>query len=392
MNDKPIHILHLLSWFPTPDDPTKGNFCLRQIEAVSLFCPSVVLSVYINCNINKKRVLLCNTVDNYTQITIQIKSFRSPWLKVNSFINKVRIFMAYNGGLKYIQKNIFKVDLVHLHVALPAGKIALFWKIKYKIPFILSEHWSVYTPQDTRLKKNNIKKTILRINKYASSITVVSNRLKTNMQLFGIKNEIEIIPNVIDVEIFNSINKPNNTIIQILHVSSLNDDEKNFSGILRVINRLKDLRIDFVLNVIHDYDYTEYKSYIEENQLSKYVIFHGKKSMEDLATGYQKADFLVMFSNFETFSCVVMESLACGTPVLATETGAIPEMIDNKRGIVISAGDEEALFQKMNFMLDNYSTFSKNEMSQFIKQNFTKEIVGKQFATIYKKCLNSKNQ
>lgn len=40
-----MNILHLLSWFPTPDDPTLGNFCLRQINALPDDCHSVILSV-----------------------------------------------------------------------------------------------------------------------------------------------------------------------------------------------------------------------------------------------------------------------------------------------------------------------------------------------------------
>ena len=42
-----MNILHLPSWFPTPDDPTLGNFCIRMIDALPQECNSVILSV---CN------------------------------------------------------------------------------------------------------------------------------------------------------------------------------------------------------------------------------------------------------------------------------------------------------------------------------------------------------
>ena len=40
-----MNILHLLSWFPTPDDPTLGNFCIRMIDALPEDCHSIILSV-----------------------------------------------------------------------------------------------------------------------------------------------------------------------------------------------------------------------------------------------------------------------------------------------------------------------------------------------------------
>ena len=40
-----MNVLHLLSWFPTPDDPTLGNFCVRMIDALPEDCHSVILSV-----------------------------------------------------------------------------------------------------------------------------------------------------------------------------------------------------------------------------------------------------------------------------------------------------------------------------------------------------------
>ena len=48
-----MNILHLLSWFPTPDDPTLGNFCVRMIDALPEDCHSVILSVCDGKDITK---------------------------------------------------------------------------------------------------------------------------------------------------------------------------------------------------------------------------------------------------------------------------------------------------------------------------------------------------
>ncbi len=59
---------------------------------------------------------------------------------------------------------------------------------------------------------------------------------------------------------------------------------------------------------------------------------------------YRKSDALIVPSLFENLPNTIMESLACGTPVVAFATGGIPEMIqDQTTGYVCSYGDPQAL-------------------------------------------------
>ena len=67
----------------------------------------------------------------------------------------------------------------------------------------------------------------------------------------------------------------------ILHISTLRDEAKNFSGILHTIERLRQQRDDFELHVIHDYDAPEFKAFVKEHNLSDCVFFHGKKTSAD---------------------------------------------------------------------------------------------------------------
>jgi D-inositol-3-phosphate glycosyltransferase len=58
------------------------------------------------------------------------------------------------------------------------------------------------------------------------------------------------------------------------------------------------------------------------------VIFTGRIAHEDLSLYYSAADVLVMPSYYESFGLVALESLACGTPVVATRTGAMDSIIN----------------------------------------------------------------
>jgi glycosyltransferase involved in cell wall biosynthesis len=168
------------------------------------------------------------------------------------------------------------------------------------------------------------------------------------------------------------------------------DYEKNFSGILRVIKKVRTLRNDFVLNIVHDSKEPEFEQFVIENELSDTVIFHGRKNEKELAAFYNNADFVLLFSHFETFSCVVMEALACGKSAIATCTGAIPEMLAENRGIVIPPNDEIALEKAINYMLDHHQNYDSAAIRNYAIEHFNENAVGEMFMKIYEKINKNK--
>jgi glycosyltransferase involved in cell wall biosynthesis len=66
-------------------------------------------------------------------------------------------------------------------------------------------------------------------------------------------------------------------------------------------------------------------------------------SLHDLVALYQRATVTVVPSLLEGFSKPTLESMACGTPVVGTAVGAIPELVDKSSGVLVTAGDAGAL-------------------------------------------------
>lgn len=390
MPSETLHIIHLLSWFPTEENPTLGNFCLRHIQTVSDVCQSVVLTVIKDNHIQRKKEIDIKTVDNYRHIQIKIQAFSSSYKKLNTLVNTYRMFKAYNYGLRYIRKHIFPPDLVHLHVALPAGKIARYWKFRYRLSYVLSEHWSIYLPQDMRLGSNKISKQLLAVTKHASMIMPVNENLKNHMIQCGVKSHFQVVPNVVDTTLFTLKDKTIKDKKQILHISSLVDKEKNFSGLLRVIKRLRFFRNDFVLNVVNSSFNVAFEQYVLENDLMDCIVFHGRKTETEIVRYYNDADFFVLFSNFENLPCVILESFACGLPVISTKVGEVPFIVNKERGRLIEVGDEEALYNEINFMLDHYPEFSKQEIRNYALEHYSKEKIEPQILNVYRQCLHKK--
>jgi len=103
-----------------------------------------------------------------------------------------------------------------------------------------------------------------------------------------------VVPNVVDTDLFQpyAVEKKKKK-KSILHVSTLKHEQKNFAGILRVINRLAQKRNDFVLDVIHSCDNSAYIPFVEENNLQDFVVFHGQKTEKELVK-YCKREYAVL--------------------------------------------------------------------------------------------------
>lgn len=69
-----------------------------------------------------------------------------------------------------------------------------------------------------------------------------------------------------------------------------------------------------------------------------------QKEPRQLATYYQAADLFLHAAHLDNFPTTILEALACGTPVVATDVGGIPEQITTgETGYLTRAGDADAL-------------------------------------------------
>ena len=372
-----MNILHLLSWFPTPDDPTLGNFCVRMIDALPADCHSVILSVCDGKDMTKSYEIKELEGAHHTHVQIYI---RPP--KVN-FVRKLKMLRMYQVGLKYIKKRFFKPDLIHLHVAYPLGQVALLWKKLFGYKYVLTEHWTIYQPQNQSVLVGGLKRKIVRIANNAALIMPVSLDLQHCMERHGVHNRFHVIYNLVNTDVFRLGDAKTENKKHILHISTLRDEAKNFSGILRVVERLRQQRDDFELHVIHDYEAPEFKAFVKDHNLEDCVIFHGKKTSQEVAQAYQDADFFVLFSNFENLPCVIVEAFASGVPVLSTAVGGIAEIVSPERGILIPQGDETALLQGMNQMLDHCSEYGREAIRDYAIKTFAAQNIGQQIFEAY---------
>ena len=87
--------------------------------------------------------------------------------------------------------------------------------------------------------------------------------------------------------------------------------------------------------------------------LGDHVSFVGDLDRPELAACYDVADVFVLATQQETFGMAVAEALACGLPVVATMTGAIPDLVGDAAGILVPVGDKPTLVDALQRVVED---------------------------------------
>lgn len=347
-----MRILYLTNIFPYGENPMAGIFITRRIEKI------------IERKVDFKAcatVVKHSTLSKYVYL-LRNKSFHAPELGVKNqnksmsyydyiiyhlniydyftrLIDKDRYYKHLQTKFFHIIENtpdMSKFDLIHAHPTYPTGYIALLFKEKYGIPYVVTAHGSdIHTYPKTNLK---IRKTTLEILNHADKAIFVSERLlNIATSVLGYKGSNSIvIPNGVDVKKFIPMDK-----FKVREKMQLSVDCKyvGFIGNLIPIKNAQLLPEIFKLIkrsysnvkfiVIGDgelYNYIQKKC--QEYNLE--VIFTGRISHDDIPTWLNILDVLVLPSAEEGWGNVILEALACGVPTVGSNAGGIPEVIGNE--------------------------------------------------------------
>jgi len=116
-------------------------------------------------------------------------------------------------------------------------------------------------------------------------------------------------------------------------------------------------------------------SLVQSYQLQTNIRFLGHIAEEILPETYQAADFFILpTSELEGFGLVILESMACGTPVVGTPVGAIPEILNRfDKRLIFDGTGWKAMKEKLEYIIENSATyeFSPEECRHFVEQNFS---------------------
>lgn len=118
------------------------------------------------------------------------------------------------------------------------------------------------------------------------------------------------------------------------------------------------------------------------------IRFRGEVTYEQVAKEMQQAQCFVLFSNIENSPCVIGEALCCGLPVIATNVGGIPELVDTGNSILVQPGDEPGLTKAMLQMIQEQQRFNAAEIAEKAFSRFSYETAGGLLDKLYSQVLD----
>lgn len=253
-----------------------------------------------------------------------------------------------------------KLDILHVHYAIPHAVSAYLAKqmLMGKIKIITTLHGT-----DITLVGND--ESFFRITKFgidqSDGITTVSEYLKgVTEERFMPKPPVKVIPNFIDPERFSrssrrcgkSVFAPNNEKI-IMHISNFRPVKRieDVISTFAIINE----KVPSKLLMIGDGPLMSSAINLAERlKVSNHVMFLGKQS--DVAGLLSIADIFLLPSESESFGLSALESMSCEVPVIATNAGGLPEVVeDGRTGFLANVGDVQTMAERgIKLLKDDY--------------------------------------
>lgn len=207
---------------------------------------------------------------------------------------------------------------------------------------------------------------------------------------------IEAIPNPIDTTIFSPGDKlkarekwnidPNQKII-LFGAANILDRRKGITHLVEALNELKEKYPD--LSDVGTVIFGKNKSF--DTNLLPFKVYEMNiiSSQQDMALLYNLADVYVTPAIEDNLPNTVMEALACGTPVVAFNTGGIPDMVDHlQNGYLAEFKSKRDFAAGIHYVL---TSDKKNELSanarKKVLDNFTNDIVAEKYIAVYQSIL-----
>jgi L-malate glycosyltransferase len=309
---------------------------------------------------------------------------RLDFLNENLFYHEVNIrsyplfeYAPYELALASKMVDVVKnehLDLLHVHYAIPHASAAYMAKQILKtqgimIPVVTTLHGTDITLVG---KDASYEPVVTFSINQSDGVTAVSEDLRRETyESFKITNEIEVIPNFIDLEKFKKQKKdhfkkaicPNDEAL-IVHTSNFRK-VKRVGDVIKIFANIHAEIPSKLLMIGDGPERVRAEAQCRELGICDDVRFLGK--LEAVEEVLSVADLFVMPSEKESFGLAALEAMACEVPIISSNTGGLPELnIQGGTGFLSNVGDVEDMTRKALFVLDknNLPRFKENALKR----------------------------
>jgi glycosyltransferase involved in cell wall biosynthesis len=303
--------------------------------------------------------------------------FRRPrWQEFRDLIDVQEYAIMVRGGFpepltfslraaRLMRRRASEFDVIHDNQTLGRGILAI---QRLGVPLVTTIHHPITVDRRVELAAATTPRQRARVRKWYGFlrmqrrvarrlrhiVTVSRNSAAEIVRDFGVAaDRIRVIPVGVDPEMFRTDGQPR-VRGQIVAVASADTPIKGVPVLLEALAKLRTTHDDaHLLLVTKPSGPTE--RLISELGLDEAVRVASDLDQEQVAVVLASAEVAVVPSLYEGFSLPAIEAMACGTPLVATRTGALPEVVgvDGAAGLLVPPGDADTLAAALKRLLDD---------------------------------------
>ena len=400
-----MNVLVVPSWWPHRCFPWEGVFLAEQAEAIAACRPDwrVGLSLWGQGEgfvstahlLRSPRCLLdalALRAGERERPGAGVVEFLAPalwWPERLAGGHRGALLAASRRNLERARRRFGSVDVLHAHVAYPAGWLAMRLSRETGIPYVVTEHMGpfplpVYARRDGRLKPV-LREPLER----ADARLAVSPGLARTIAGLGLP-EPEFVPNLVDERLYRGEPPADPAVFTFFTLAAL-DPVKGVGDLLKAAARL--------LGGLRERDRARVRFRIagdgplraalrreaRDLRLDDHVTWLGALPRERAREEFARCDCFVLTSRHESFGIVFAEAGAAGKPVIATRCGGPEAIVEPATGLLAPVGDLEAIAAALGHMLEHARDHDGAAIRRRTVERFGREAVVSRLEEVYRR-------
>ncbi len=383
-----LHILIIPSWYKSPETPVLGTFFEEQARALQKhgFKVGIIYPEY-----RPPGVLFSDENNEFIDFYVDndIPTFN---IRTTGGIPKFRklSYIQFSRSVNKVFENYIdtfgRPDIIHAHSVFHAGIAGYYISKKHQIPMVITEHLTAFLMGYITNKTDiNLSKEIF---ENSSASLIVSNNFRKDIENhLGIKpGTFKVIHNLVNDLFFNKF-VPKEYIPGTefrFFTNSFLLPRKNIPLIIEALKILLGQNHHVHLTIGGDGPEEEnLKALVNQLGISNHVKFTGKLWREEVKQEIDNCHSFVLASQYETFGVVLIESLACGRPVVCTNSGGPLDFIHKEQGVIVNDHNAEALAAGMMQLMSGYNSYDQQAMIDYCFQNFNEKKIAGEIIGLY---------
>ncbi|MEQ6167452.1 glycosyltransferase [Ekhidna sp. MALMAid0563] len=368
------------SWYPSDSNPSYGIFIKDQIKMMAHLRPDWKIGVSSwGQGSNEKLIWIKDHYKNLTKIrrhqkdtpsTINnegFKEFYQPaltWTKRFKKGNLKEIIRCNEINYQSHTQSFGKPDVIMVQATYPGVLIGEYLSEKYDIPFHLHIRLGGFMFEQLLSDLGGMRRQTLSAISKAKLVTVTSDFHAKEIAKWV--PETKTLYNPVDTQFFDVHDKNEQYVLAVGRL----EHEKGFDLLIEAVAQIDGLNLKIIGGGAQR-DALERK--ISHLKLEDRVELIGEKNRVGVKLYMQNCQFLMLPSRYETFGNVLLEAMACGKPVVATNCGGPSEIVTKDTGLIseVSVSD---LKEKIVAMINSNQQYDPKLIRHSIDNKFSPEV------------------